>query len=295
MDRIKPIKPTFTRHQRDRTAGLILTAVALAAMAWYHFNHQIRPLREKEMLALVETAKAYYDSLDAAAGFDGQQFPKTIILRPENSKPEHGKEYMGNKDENNRDPDALAGSHSDTSLTSSTDKITHSSGIKSVAHPPSTFTGASVNKITPRKILPVDINRSEALDWESLPGIGPYYASKIIEFRERLGGFYSKDQVQETWQLPDSTFRKILPYLQESPIMRFIDLNEVDIPTLANHPYLTWKDAKLIVRYRQQHGRYLFIEDLLNIHAFDSSYLNRVMPYFQVKQTAPPITSGAGS
>ena len=66
---------------------------------------------------------------------------------------------------------------------------------------------------TAKAIQPVDINLADTSDFINLPGIGSKLSQRIIAFRNKLGGFYSIDQVGETYLLPDSTFQKIKPGL----------------------------------------------------------------------------------
>ena len=74
-------------------------------------------------------------------------------------------------------------------------------------------------KVYEKKIIePVDINHGDSMAYLSLPGIGPAFAKRIINFRNKLGGFYSVDQVSETFGLADSTFQKIKPLLLISEI-----------------------------------------------------------------------------
>ena len=54
----------------------------------------------------------------------------------------------------------------------------------------------------------IDINTADTTAFISLPGIGSKLASRIVSFRERLGGFYSIEQIAETFGLHDSLFRK---------------------------------------------------------------------------------------
>ncbi|RYG30104.1 MAG: hypothetical protein EOO01_37235, partial [Chitinophagaceae bacterium] len=46
-----------------------------------------------------------------------------------------------------------------------------------------------------RNYEPVDINNSDTLAWMALPGIGPKLSQRIVNFRDKLGGFYSVEQV----------------------------------------------------------------------------------------------------
>jgi DNA uptake protein ComE-like DNA-binding protein len=55
----------------------------------------------------------------------------------------------------------------------------------------------------------IDINEADSAQWESLYGIGPYLAKRIITFRESLCGFVSVEQVKETYGLRDSVFQSI--------------------------------------------------------------------------------------
>ncbi|MBK6949695.1 MAG: helix-hairpin-helix domain-containing protein [Haliscomenobacter sp.] len=59
----------------------------------------------------------------------------------------------------------------------------------------------------PKTCAELEVNTSDSIAWESLPGIGPVLASRILKFRQRLGGFAFVDQVRETYGLPDSTFK----------------------------------------------------------------------------------------
>ncbi len=127
----------------------------------------------------------------------------------------------------------------------------------------------------------VDINRSDSAQWEILPGIGPGYARRIIRYRDRLGGFVHLDQVAETYQLPDSVYQRIRPLLTqpESGIIRRISLNTAPLDSLGRHPYIGFSKARLIVRYREQHGSFTEVERLLDIETLDPVWLKRIQVY----------------
>ena len=135
----------------------------------------------------------------------------------------------------------------------------------------------------------LDVNASDVIDWEALPGIGPYYSKIITNFREKLGGFTSIEQVGETWRLPDSTFLLIKPYLNISAVFRKIDINLADEKTLSMHPYINWKEAKLIYNYRNEHGLFNSVEELNQIHAFQAPWLEKVFPYLEASLPTPEV------
>ena len=139
-------------------------------------------------------------------------------------------------------------------------------------------------QVLQKKIKVVDINSADSLALLELPGIGPVLSSRIIRFRERLGGFISIDQVGETFGLPDSSFKKIKPLLKlSSTDIKKIDLNLAGLEDLKKHPYIRYNLAKLIISYRQQHGPFHQVSDLKAIMVLDDSSFQRIQPYVIVK------------
>ncbi len=132
-------------------------------------------------------------------------------------------------------------------------------------------------------IAPIDINTANLADWESLRGIGPAYANRIIKFRDKLGGFHDRSQLKETYGLPDSTFQAILPYLINSPVPNKININTASLEALKAHPYIPWKKANGIVQYRQNHGKFDRIEDLQKIGSINPAFFEKIKPYLKVE------------
>jgi competence protein ComEA len=125
-----------------------------------------------------------------------------------------------------------------------------------------------------------DVNLSDSNAWSKLPGIGAKLASRILRFREKLGGFYKTDQVAEVYGLPDSTFQKLKPYLRIHPTaLRQIDINTATKETLTSHPYIRWPLARGIIEYRQQHGSFNSVSDLLQLAQMDQALFEKLRPY----------------
>ncbi|MGB3798382.1 MAG: helix-hairpin-helix domain-containing protein [Lewinella sp.] len=128
-------------------------------------------------------------------------------------------------------------------------------------------------------VTSLDVNSASAEEWQQLPGIGAYRAGSIVKFRDQLGGFAVVDQIGETYGLPDSTYRAILPYLRVSPVTRPLYVNRTDAATLAAHPYLKRATATIIVRYRDNHGPFQSVEDLKKVRAISTETLDKLLPY----------------
>ena len=127
--------------------------------------------------------------------------------------------------------------------------------------------------------LIVDVNKASAEEWETLRGIGPGYAGRILKFREKLGGFYAIDQVGDTYGLPDSVFQRIKPHLTLSPIFRPIEINSATEEDLASHPYISKKQAHVILLFRENHNGFKGLEDLKPIRVLPDTTLQKLAPY----------------
>lgn len=130
----------------------------------------------------------------------------------------------------------------------------------------------------------IDINQANEEQWQALRGIGPGYSRRIVNFREKLGGFYNIDQLGETYGLPDSVFESIKPFLQLSPLLRQIDLNSASVEELKNHPYLNYQEAKLLFNYVQQHAPVKDKEQLKKamLKIFTTERWEKIEPYLNL-------------
>lgn len=133
-----------------------------------------------------------------------------------------------------------------------------------------------------RTIHLVDLSLADTAALIALPGIGPTLARRIVQFRDKCGGFYSPEQVAEVYGLQDSVFQRIKPYLTlTSPDPRKLFVNQLGIDSLAAHPYITYSEARAIVKYREQHGPFQKEEELLLIALLSPEWLRKVGPYLQ--------------
>jgi competence ComEA-like helix-hairpin-helix protein len=107
---------------------------------------------------------------------------------------------------------------------------------------------------------------------------------RIVNFREKLGGFYSVDQLAETYGLPDSTYQLIRPRLIcRNAVVRKININDASVEELKNHPYIKWNLANVIMQYRKQHGPFKSIEQLEQLLLVTKEQLVKLLPYLSVE------------
>ncbi|MGN6530119.1 MAG: helix-hairpin-helix domain-containing protein [Ginsengibacter sp.] len=130
----------------------------------------------------------------------------------------------------------------------------------------------------------IDINVADTNAFIKLPGIGSKLANRIISFREKLGGFYSVDQIGETYLLPDSTFQKIKPQLVvNSKPTKKININSASVDEMKSHPYIRFYIANAIFQFRKQHGNFQSVEEIKKIMTVTDEIYNKAFPYLTIE------------
>ena len=111
-----------------------------------------------------------------------------------------------------------------------------------------------------------------------VPGIGPYFARKIMEYGERLGGYVSVDQLDEIENFPLES-KQYLTIEAPSPVK--LDINHLSLNELKRHPYINFFQARAITDYRRLHGPLRSLDDLRLSKDFPQEAIARLVPYVQ--------------
>lgn len=126
----------------------------------------------------------------------------------------------------------------------------------------------------------IEINSADIAAFESLYGIGNRLATRIVNFRDKLGGFYSIDQVGETYGVPDSTFQKIRSQLQvNKELIRKININTASYNELNMHPYINNKTAFNILKHRKERGNFSNINEIKTLMTETGDAYEKASPY----------------
>ena len=128
----------------------------------------------------------------------------------------------------------------------------------------------------------VQLNLATHDELIELNGIGDYYAKKIIEYREKLGGFHSQEQLLELWKFTPEKLAKIKDQLLVSGDLQKINIYEVSYEELVKHPYVSSKVANSIVKMRSQRDGYKNLEDILDSKLIDRELFNKLEPYIKL-------------
>ncbi len=147
-------------------------------------------------------------------------------------------------------------------------------------------TTKAITTARPRSVVglrKINFSEADSVELQVVPGIGQTLAGRIVKFRENIGGLYSKEQLLDVYGMKEETVEKIFDFFEFRPgIHTKLAINELDVNSLAKHPYINYGAAKVIVAYREQHGPYRSAEDLLRIKIFTQDWLDRIIPYLDL-------------
>lgn len=141
---------------------------------------------------------------------------------------------------------------------------------------------APLPSYTPKSYFEFNINTADKATLMQLKGIGNGFATRIIERRILLGGFYTVTQLKEIYGFPDSTYEALVPYciIDEKDLVK-IDFNKATEAELSEHPYIGKRMAKHIIKVRQDIGEFEQISDLRNIPLLNEEKYRKIAKYFK--------------
>jgi DNA uptake protein ComE-like DNA-binding protein len=126
----------------------------------------------------------------------------------------------------------------------------------------------------------VELNSADSLELLQLKGIGPVYASRILKYRNLLGGFYCKHQLLEVYGFPEETFHSISENLTIDSIqVKKLRINFSGYAELIRHPYFEKRNVEAILNFRQNNGPFSSQEQLLAEGVIDTASFTLIRPY----------------
>ena len=98
----------------------------------------------------------------------------------------------------------------------------------------------------------LDINKADSTALLDLPGIGPYFAGKIVSYRNSLHGYSSKEQLMEIYHFDREKFDGLEDLITCSAPEPY-PLWTLPEDELSKHPHISRTEAHSIVLYREHH------------------------------------------
>ena len=131
------------------------------------------------------------------------------------------------------------------------------------------------NKYNPKKLRygeTVDINTADTAMLKRIPGIGDYFAMRIVELRKRRQAFTSPEELLTIRDFPETA----LEYMTASQNFPVIYVNRSSQKDLAAHPLLNYTQARDITTLRRVSGTITSAADLAALPSFDVKTIERI-------------------
>ena len=87
------------------------------------------------------------------------------------------------------------------------------------------------------------LNRADTTQLRKVPGIGSFFARKIVEYRERLGGYYRVQQLLEIEDFPETAVDFFI--IPDDTQFRKLNVNRLSLNELKRHPYINYYQASV--------------------------------------------------
>ncbi len=135
------------------------------------------------------------------------------------------------------------------------------------------------------ELVMVELNAADSTEMERIRGIGPAFASRIIRFRNRLGGFHSKEQLREVYGMDSLRYVQLAGQVSvDVSLINKLNINTATFEQLRTHPYLSYKQINAIIQYRRQHGHYTSASDLKKVLILNEEIIRKIEPYLAFDQ-----------
>ena len=95
----------------------------------------------------------------------------------------------------------------------------------------------------------LDINKADSAAFETLPGIGKFFASRMVSYRNELGGYSYPEQLMDIWHFDREKYDGLKDLIMVGLAAPYPlwNLSEAE---LARHPYIGKRAAHGIVLFR---------------------------------------------
>lgn len=125
----------------------------------------------------------------------------------------------------------------------------------------------------------IELNKSDTTELKKIPGIGSVFANRIVKYRNSLGGYVSAEQLKEVWGIDEELYNKIQMYLTVESNPQKLKVNKLGLDQLKSHPYINYKQAKVIIDLRERKRNLTSINRLALLEEFTQEDIERLKPY----------------
>ncbi|MBO5710185.1 MAG: helix-hairpin-helix domain-containing protein [Rikenellaceae bacterium] len=125
-----------------------------------------------------------------------------------------------------------------------------------------------------------DLNRDDSTSLCAIYGIGKTLSHRILEYRQRLGGFVNFDQLYEIYGLNNYAIDEIKKkFFIDSAEIQKIDINFAFGKILSKHPYMDYHTVGRVLKFREMKGGWNNIAEMKKDEILLPDEARKLEPY----------------
>ncbi|MDR2382668.1 MAG: helix-hairpin-helix domain-containing protein [Prevotellaceae bacterium] len=138
---------------------------------------------------------------------------------------------------------------------------------------------------TRKKIYTIELNSADFAELQKFRGIGEYYAKKIVEYRDKLGGFHKPEQLMEIRGIDSARFEMFRDQVTiDTSHIKQININIITETELAKHPYINNFTAKAIIKYRNFKETITSLDEMINEKVINEQQAKKIKAYIKMEK-----------
>lgn len=140
-----------------------------------------------------------------------------------------------------------------------------------------------INEKTEQPEMLIELNIADSSELIMLKGIGPVFASRIVKYREMLGGYHSYDQLLEVYAMDSVKFAALLRQtFIDTMAIRKININQAPEKDIYSHPYLSPYYARSIIQFRNANHGIKNLNELIENGVLPADIFGKCKKYFEL-------------
>lgn len=132
--------------------------------------------------------------------------------------------------------------------------------------------------------IKAELNTSDTNELLEVAGIGSFYARRIVEYREELGGYFTIAQLMELWKMNEENVDLIAEQVEiDTTEIRKININTATAQKLSKHPYISFGLANKIVTRREERGAFRNIDEMVEAGLLNEELRLKLAAYLEFR------------
>ncbi len=133
------------------------------------------------------------------------------------------------------------------------------------------------------RVEQININLATKEELIKAKGIGETFSERIIEYRNKLGGFSEINQLEEVYGIDKDWIQKYgAQFVVKSSEISKININTIEFKALLKHPYFSYSEVKRIINYRDMHGKFKTLGQIRDNNLINPKQYRKIVSYLSL-------------